>query len=167
MWAAVVGYEGVYEVSDLGRVRSLDRIISSGHRRKGKLLRFLSYKVRYLQVMLSNANVQKCRDVHVLVLTAFQGERPSPEHEARHLNGVRFDNRSSNLAWGTVEENTADKDLHGQVLRGEAHTLAKLTESDVKAIRASKRPQRELAAAFGVSQTQVSRVIRGVRWAHL
>lgn len=111
-WKPVVGYEGHYEVSDLGRVRSLDRIIvtKSGvkKRRKGQLIRAIVQKHGYTAVGINGT-----KTIHRLVLEAFNG--PCPEGmEACHENGIRSDNRLINLRWDTSSSNNVDIVKHGK-----------------------------------------------------
>lgn len=113
-WRPVVGYEGLYEVSSHGRVRSLDRIagVTPGAKRnrKGRLMKFKSRR-RYLQVCLYPD--RKYRSLHVLVCEAFHGPKPFEGAVARHLNDDKRDNRSSNIAWGTQSENVLDAVRNG------------------------------------------------------
>ena len=114
VWRPVLGFEGLYEVSSYGRVRSLSRLRSAPDGRKrrviGKILK--SGKQReYLKVGLADCKRVKHRTIHQLVLEAFDGPRPEGM-EARHLNGMSFDNRLVNLKWGTSVENGKDKRLH-------------------------------------------------------
>lgn len=111
-WLPVPGYEGVYEVSDQGRVRSLDRITTHGRRRKGMVLIPSATDKGYLHVGLHLGGSHDRYFIHRLVLRAFEGEAPAG-HEARHLNGVPPDNALSNLAWGTHLENMRDQREHG------------------------------------------------------
>lgn len=118
IWKPIPGYEGFYEVSDQGRVRSLDHDVILHHggvrTQRGKILsphrRWA--KEPYLKVNLNKFGDKKTADVHVLVCTAFHGERPDGMH-VRHLNGDATDNRAVNLAWGTVSENAIDTVRHG------------------------------------------------------
>jgi hypothetical protein len=121
-WLPVAGYEGFYEVSDLGRVRSLDRWVRQGRwpgrsLRKGRVLRPVvwSPSAHYPAVTLSGerGQRQRKRTVHELVLEAFRGPRPEPppgvyRMEARHLDSDPANNALSNLAWGTMNENRQD-----------------------------------------------------------
>ncbi len=111
-WKPVVGYPG-YEVSDLGRVRSIDREVHTkkGWRRyKGKLLSpGPTGKFGHLTVALGKGNSQY---VHVLVLTAFVGECP-PGCESLHGDSDPSNNKLSNLRWGTKGDNMRDRAAAG------------------------------------------------------
>lgn len=112
-WREVVGYEGMYEVSDLGRVRSLARRDRHGRRVTGQLLR---PRVRdaagHLSVALSRDAVRWDAPVAELVAAAFIGPRP-PGRLIRHRNGVASDNSRANLAYGTQADNWADDVANG------------------------------------------------------
>lgn len=111
-WKGVPGYDDAYQVSDLGRVRSIDHLVFNGQGhfvRRGRVLRTqLSKPKQYVIVNLRNRNIP----VHRLVLLAFVGE-PAAGDEARHLNGNNQDNALSNLAWGSRAENALDMVRHG------------------------------------------------------
>ena len=119
-WKPVVGYEGLYEVSDHGRVRSLDKEVKSavcrkGSRiRRGKILQPVRTPKGYLTAALyRNGKASRKRQyVHRLVLEAFTG--PCPEGmECRHIDGDSQNNNHSNLQWSTHKENCQDKIDHG------------------------------------------------------
>lgn len=105
------------------------------------------------------------RGVHTLVLEAFVGPAPS-NHMCRHLDGTRDNNRLENLRWGTNRENVADRIRHGVPVgtKGELHPRAKLTVTDVVAIRASDETNPKCAKRYGISQHQVSGIRRGYYW---
>jgi HNH endonuclease/NUMOD4 motif len=111
-WLPIADYEGLYEVSDLGRVRSLPRETTSGLR-GGKILKPQpTNNFGHLKAHLSRNSKVKQVTIHRLVLAAFVG--PCPEGmEVRHLNGNAGDNRLSNLAYGTKTENVYDAIEHG------------------------------------------------------
>ena len=117
VWKAIPGYEGSYEVSDQGRVRSLDRVVAcSGpvkgsytSTKKGRILLPGPSNYGHLSVVLGRRNT---RMVHDLVLRAFVGAPPK-SHECLHANGVPSDNRLCNLRWGTRSENIRDSVRHG------------------------------------------------------
>ncbi len=160
-WLPVVGWVGLYEVSDLGRVRCLRR-----HRVCERILRPSAAGVGYRKVQLSNKGRHEHRYVHDLVLSAFVGPRP-PGLEAAHGNGKRDDNRLLNLRWDTRAGNHSDKHHHGTMCRGDTHGRAKLTSAQVIAIRAALGTCREVGERFSVSQAQVSRIRRGKNWSHV
>lgn len=155
-WLQVVGYEGSYEVSDLGRVRNshgkvlVHRVGKDDPRRT---------------VSLWKKNKGRSRRVHILVLEAFKGLRP-PGMVGCHNDGNIQNNVLPNLRWDTQAGNMADTLSHGTATIGEKSATAKLTEEDVKKIRMDLRSQQKIANDFGVCQTQISRIKRRVRWAH-
>ena len=114
VWRPVIGWPG-YEVSDQGRVRSVDRVVIrsdgiSGHW-KGCVLRPTPTSDGYLRVGLRRDGTEHKKGVHVLVATAFHGPCPYGL-QCRHVNGDPADNRPDNLKWGTPSENTHDKVRH-------------------------------------------------------
>lgn len=112
-WLPVVGYEGYYEVSDHGRVRSLDRTDSLGRLQRGRVLRQgVRKKTGHRLVSLWRENVGHSRDVHRLVGEAFFGPLPHG-FETRHLNGDPSNNAVTNLQYGTKSENNLDRVAHG------------------------------------------------------
>jgi hypothetical protein len=117
LWTAIPGYEGFYEVSNFGNIRSLTRFVPYGRHQgmtyTGKdIKQFISGK--YLSVKLSRAGVTKTRYTHELVLLAFEGVKPEMDVrcEIRHLDGDKLNNALSNLKYGTIKENYDDRKLH-------------------------------------------------------
>lgn len=148
MWRDVENWAGEYQVSDSGQVRSLDReaqVFRNGvgfetRRHKGKLLKPTATKNGYLLVSLTRPGGYRAYAyVHRLVAAAFLG--PCPEgFEVCHNNGVRADNRPENLRYDTRSANALDRHAHGTMnqARGEGHYFRKLTEADVRWIRACR-----------------------------
>lgn len=97
-WLPVAGFEGYYEVSDQGRVRSVDRIDAMGRRKTGRVLRQHAQRSGYLNVHLSKDGVKKTARTHRLVAIAFI-PNPSKLPEVNHKNEDITDNRASNLEW--------------------------------------------------------------------
>ena len=116
-WRPVVDYEGLYEVSDLGRVRSLDRItldrLGKRYARKGRLLKPVKNTNGRLQVYLYRDGDQRPQQVHRLVLSAFVG--PCPEGaEACHWDDDPTNNRLDNLRWASRSDNLYDRVRNGR-----------------------------------------------------
>ncbi len=155
-WRDVRAYPG-YMVSDDGQVW--------GPR---KLLKGVLNPDGYPVVRLYKDRKGRFFKVHQLVLLAFNGLRPSGM-EARHLNGVKTDNRVENLRWGTRQENMADRERHGVVSHGRERSmqcahLRKLCEEDVLAIRDSTESTYVLGRRFGVSPVAIGHIKRRRTW---
>jgi hypothetical protein len=108
-WLPVVGYEGLYEVSDFGRVRSLPR---PGTQRGGRILKLPPNSGGYPVVSLSRANRHVTRPVHVLVAAAFLGPRPNGM-QVCHNDGHRTNAVLANLRYDTPGGNSQDMIRHG------------------------------------------------------
>jgi len=109
--------------------------------------------------------------IHVLVLTAFVGIRPTPETQTRHYPDRNpSNNRIENLRWGTHLENQQDQLFHKTVPIGEQNHAAKLTEDFVRIIRnRAKRgvTKAMLARQFEVDKATISDVVSGHTWKHI
>ena len=165
VWRSVAGLEGLYEVSDLGRVRSVGRrgtngvVLVQSHLSNGRLVVSLSSPA-------PNAGV-KTAQVHRLVARAFLGES---DLLVLHKDGDHTNNKASNLKYGTYKENTEDAREHGTMTRGEASPLAVLTEFEVLGIKAKLKAGESCAAIarkHNVCRTTISSIKRGKSWAHL
>lgn len=165
-WRPVPGFEGRYEVSDDGRVRSFHR----GW--EGRPLAAYVDGWGYLRLHLFDGD-GSCRQysVHELVALAFIGPRPGGRI-LRHLDGDPQHNVPSNLAYGTPAENAADTVRMGRTLRGADRPTAKLSEADVHQIRRMYRPggpatMAMIAEIFGLTRAGVRAVLLGRTWAWL
>lgn len=111
-WRAIPGWEGHYEASSLGRVRSLERVDSAGRRVRGRVLSPSVRRSGYLHVLLWRGGRSETRYVHRLVTLAFVG--PCPETlEVCHLDGDPGNNRIENLRYDTSSANHLDAVRHG------------------------------------------------------
>lgn len=117
-WRTVVSFEGMYEVSDLGRVRSVPRVVVYGGKRAGQQVKVrgglrkpVRHSAGYVYVNLCRDGDQHLRLLQWLVLEAFDKARPVGL-EACHRNGDKHDNRIANLYWGTHSENIRDAVRH-------------------------------------------------------
>ncbi len=175
-WRAVVGYEGFYEVSSLGRMRSIDRDVPTTNRYgpyvahwRGKMLthRIDAAGAGYAYTSLHRDGRQKKVNVHVLVLEAFRGPRPSSAHEACHDDGDKANAKLSNLRWDTKAGNWADKWRHGTATAGEKSGTHVLTEEEVRWILESRQSSLALAPVFGCASSTIRAVRLGQNWGHL
>ena len=165
-WRPVPGFEGLYEVSDLGRVFSL---VS----RKALKPRPTN-AMGYMSLQLYREGRAHGRRIHRLVLEAFVGPCPAGS-EGRHLDGQPDRNCLSNLSWGTRAENQRDRREHGTghaitCRKAAAHPQTTLTEDDVRCILAEPSwpgVARMLATAFDVSRHAIHSIRRRRRWASL
>lgn len=162
-WRPIVGYEGWYEVSDQGRVRSADRVLAFTDGRvrayKGKVLAQYPDEFGYLKVTLKKQDSGNRIHVHVIVAAAFIGPRPEGL-QVCHNEGDHLDNRPSEMRYGTVKANHADIKRHGRQNRHR-----KLSDEVVTAIREArgKLTGAELALLFGTSSTHVCNIQAGHR----
>lgn len=158
-WRPVFGFESFYEISNIGRVRSLNtgRVLTAYVDRFGS---------GYLCVTLSVNKRARKRTVHGMVAETFIGQRP-PKNECRHKDGSRTNARLSNLAYGTNKENWADKRAHGRATQGEKSGCAKLSEIQVRYIRSSALSSIALGRELGVASSTIRAVRLGQNWSFL
>lgn len=173
-WRDVLGFEGFYQVSDLGRVRSCDRVVP--HSRTG----FITLKGRVLKPAISRLyfGVNLCVNasgrstpVHTLVARAFKGERPEG-FDINHIDGDKLNNRADNLEYCSHLENITHAITAGlwDSRKGQKHGRAKLSDSDVSAIRqriAFGESLTSIARYFGVSHGTISNIKTGKVWVHI
>lgn len=171
MWNKIPNYEG-YDVSDDGVVRSRRWVVGRGRKsisKENEGYRTLASYTRpcgHKSVTLRQYGKSKTRLVHQLVLEAFVGPCP-PGHECRHLNGNPADNNLENLEWGTPQENSVDRIVHGNSLRGERHSNHKLSEVEVLKIKASTDGTSALARRYNVSTSTICDIRKGRTWVWL
>lgn len=178
-WLDVKNWEGLYQVSNLGRVRSVDRPATVVNRfgvrevrlHRGRMLSAPPSKNGYPMVTFTRSGaIRKYRYVHDLVAEAFLGQRPEGM-EVCHRNGIRTDNRADNLRYGTRSSNALDRHVHGTMnqARGEDHYFRRLSEADVRLIRQlrSTMSLRELARKFGVTHKTIAAAANRESWRHV
>lgn len=172
-WRDILGFEGAYQASTLGRIRSIDRSIpnprGSGFRtHKGRVRKFSVRPNGYQAVHISVGGRRRTESVHRLVALAFIGNPPFEGALVLHGNGVPTDNRPSNLRYGTQSENLADRIAHGTSTRG-GRPEAKLSVAAVHVIRRARESRSattgQLAKKFNVAPQTVDNVIHGRSWA--
>lgn len=159
-----------YEASNLGRIRSMDRMVPvivrgkrAMRRQVGKVLSCVDNGSGYRTLQLGKGNRYY---VHRLVAEAFLGQIPEGMWVC-HNDGNPANNSAENLRYDTAKNNEADKKKHGTRKPEKSH-LAVLTELQVRAIRELRAsfPQSDLAKIFGVSQPTISRVLSGSCWSN-
>nr|WP_319566258.1 NUMOD4 domain-containing protein [uncultured Rhodoferax sp.] len=170
VWRPVNGYEGLYEVSNHGRMKSLAKLVV--RHIKGVYREFhYSERIRdtkpatngYVYVdVVKNEKVRRV-PVHHLVLTAFVSAKPLGM-ECRHGNNIRSDNRLSNISWGTNVENAGDRVSSGTYAVGDTHPLAKFTEVQIASMQSDAKgmPRRAVREKYGISKSHLARVLCGV-----
>jgi hypothetical protein len=171
-WAPVIGYEGLYEVSNLGRVQSLDHWVSNrwggSQLRKGRIL--AQFPWRYFQVQLSRDGTAKKHSVHRLVLEAFAGPCP-PGQEACHGPGGKLVNTwPAGLSWGTRSKNQGeDRERDGTLLRGGQVGTAKLNDDLVAEILSLRgtATHKTLADRYEVAASTISMIMARINWKHV
>ena len=159
-WIPAAGYVGRYEVSSLGRVRSL---------LTGKSLTPVVATTGYLTLCLQGANHQQRSELlHRLILRSFAGNAPD-NHECAHLDGIKANCALNNLKWVTHKENSAHRKIHGSenTPSGEAAGQAKLCYQDVQRIKEASlfgATRIALARIYGVSSGCISNIVLGKNW---
>lgn len=168
-WKDVVGYEGLYQVSDTGQLKRIVGYLCKTER----ILKQDTTKKGYKTIQLHAYGCRKTRSIHQLVLETFVGQRPSSVHVTRHLDGNASNNFIYNLAWGTVKQNTEDAFKHGTRFqpRGSQCGTAKLTENEVLSIKQllidKTYTQRKITAMFNVCENSISQIKLGYTWRHI
>lgn len=163
-WRPVVGYEGMYEISDFGRLKSFKR-------RNEKILKPGKNTDGYLLMPISNGIKRKTQSMHRYVAFAFI---PNPENkpEVNHKNGTKDDNGLYNLEWVTPKENCFHADSTGlrPPLKGERNGGSKLKDKDVLEIRnllKAKNTLKSIASKYGVHLSLISLIKTNKNWTHV
>lgn len=152
-WRPIDGYEGVYSVSNEGRIRSELRMVqrSDGKMQKvrERIMRPVKKKTNHCTIMLHPKMVRM--HIHRAVAFAFIGPPPSDRHEIAHNDGNPLNNRVENLRWTTRSDNFADKVRHGTHNRGDRHPNVKVSDAAIRALRDFVGSNKAAAHAFSVS----------------
>lgn len=167
-WRDIPGHEDRYQVSSLGRARSLDRDVTYKDGRvgrfKGKVLSESRGTYGYRQIDLGRPHGRM--HVHRAVAAAFLGDKPPGAECVNHRDGDRYNNSADNLEWATYAENNRHaRDAGLQNQHGENCNLTKYSDQLVAAMRKVfqkyQPTKRELADLFDVSEMMASQVVRG------
>lgn len=167
IWRVVVGYDGCYEVSNVGNVRRLP------HRgRPIKMLSAFKEPKRYVRVVLHLNNKGKSSRVHRLVAKAFI---PNPENKPfiNHIDGNKHNNLVSNLEWCTQSENVIHSYANGLqgVCKGADNHLSKLIDQDIRKIRelykTGQYSYRKIGDMFSVTASAIHCIVSKKSWRHV
>jgi len=167
----VVGYEGNYQISNLGRVKALSRQCYQKGRWGAAFVKFPEKFLKICRTPTGYNYVALCKDgvakkilIHRMVLTAFVGES---KLQCNHIDGNKDNNHLSNLHYCTSSENLRHCiDVLGKK-RGEGAGNAKLTEDIVRAIRLDGRKLKEIANDYKVTVQAICLVKKRKNWAHV
>ncbi|MBK7822925.1 MAG: HNH endonuclease [Tessaracoccus sp.] len=170
IWKPVLGWEGYYSVSNMGRVK---RDAGSPRCKTDRLLLPRMTNYNYLVFApVRKGTTQKAMCVHRAVLESFIGPAPTELHQGNHKNGNKIDNRAENLEWVTRSENIAHAYRTGLHRRyaGSNASAAKLNEEQVAEILrkiAAREYRRDIAVEFGISTKMIDEIVQGNHWRHV
>ena len=179
IWKPIKGFVG-YDISSLGNVRTYWKTSSKGRGRGGwcqiltdspRLRQPATDKDGYKTIALRRDGQGIAKRVHRLVADAFiVNNRPHLITVPNHINNVPYDNRYDNLSWMTISENTLYGNDIGTGNRGETHGMARLTEGDVREIRAQVKcyaDKQKYAAILGCTYQNIDRILKRRTWQHI
>jgi len=180
IWKDIEGFEGLYQASTTGKVRSVDRIVPHSHGNRfrklvGRELKSHPNHKGYLMLQLSKNGKVIVICNHRVIATTFI-DNPLNLSEINHIDEVKVNNSVDNLEWithidnirhGTGMERSAKSRIGLAMVKGEQCGGAKLKESQVIEILNSSKKSTELAKIFGVDHSQICRIRRRENWKHL
>lgn len=167
IWKDVKGCNGRYQVSNLGRVKSLPKKTKT----KTMIMTGTITKIGYIRFNLSvNKNMKKHHLAHRLVAIAFLDNKEN-KRCVNHIDGNKINNRVENLEWCTHLENNRHAMRTGlNIIAGESNGQAKLTEKIVLSIRKSRsegKKYREISELYGVPENALGKILLRRTWRHI
>lgn len=157
IWKDVIGYEGLYQVSNFGRVLGVKR---------KKILTPRDVGNKYMSVVLSKNDVMKNKKVYRLAAQAFI---PNPENKLciNHIDNKPENNNLNNLEWCTYKENREHCMKQNRHNWGEKNGHSKLVISDIKYIRKSSLSTKELSVKYNVTMRTIRDIVTFDTWRYL
>lgn len=170
-WSPIKGFENLYEVSNLGRVKSLSRVTIRKNGKKlpvkEKIMKLTKSKTGYLYLTLTD---RKKHLVHRLVASTFLNHDSNRPH-VNHKDFNKANNCVNNLEWCTPKENTNHAIDNGKLkIKGEESYSAKLVEVDVINIfklRSQGSTYKDIASVYNIDQSTIGKIIKRKLWSHL
>ena len=170
IWKDIVGYEGIYEISNLGRIRTFNYKNTNNV----EIMKNFIDGSGYIKISLCKNGIKKQYFIHRLVAQAFIPNLKN-KRTVNHKDGNKLNNCVGNLEWVTCEENIhhAWKNGLNKPLRGEKHGSHKLTTEQVIYIKThykkldKKFGARALAKKFNVTTTPILLIVKGKSWKHI
>lgn len=166
IWKNIDGIDGVYQISNFGRVKSLSRVKVENRR---ELILKNGNNGKYLYVHFYKNKKQTNFSIHRLVAMAFV-PNPKKLKEVNHKDGNKLNNNFENLEWCDRKDNEKHASLNGLKSHGEKHYDSKLKEVDILFIIKSYNngiPQIKLSKKYGVTQQAISKIVNKLSWKHL
>jgi hypothetical protein len=170
-WKDICYWEGYYQCSNLGRIKSLKRTIIRKDGKikilKERILKPYQNKLRYFHVVLCKNGKKKTYDIHQLVCTSFHGACPDGE-ECLHKDNNPANNHADNLCWGTRTENQHDRIANGTDNRGKKNNWHKLNWTQINKIRkmyaTGEYTQKKLSVVFCITTQQINCIVNYKTW---
>lgn len=143
-----MGYEKEYLVSNFGEIVKIS---------DKKELKFYTDKYGYRIFSLRKNGKNKAKKAHIAVAESHISKRPSSEHQVNHINGIKSDNRPSNLEWVTSSENVRHSHAMRLAPYGERHHMVTLSDDEIRKLIGENMSYSSLAKKYGVSKSSVHR----------
>jgi len=162
-WKFIKNYENRYMISDLGNIKSLKKL----HRNSDKILKPILQGGGYLAIDLGNGIKIKRFLIHRLVAENFLNNEYNKK-QVNHINGIKTDNKLSNLEWVTASENQKHAIKTGlKSSKGEKNSQCKIKTADILNILNDKRKYKLISEQYKISISTISDIKRGYSWNHI